>query len=130
VEPLFDWYYPLQMGCALVALGTALAWRGGKLNLGRQIVLGLALVTVVVGWWLEHKVSELRGPRNELTNRVLSSATEPDAELLRQTEAARATFRDWHNASLLVNMLTVLLVTAAMSLAAWLPAKEASLLAR
>ena len=69
---------------------------------------------------LEHVVSELRNERNEATDAVLVASQPPPAALDR-AEQARARFGSWHFASLLVNFVTILLVTATMALAAALP---------
>ena len=69
-----------------------------------------ALATVLAGWWLEVKVHELRGPRNELTDRALA-AWPGSPELLDQARLARADFGRWHGYSLLQNFLTLALVT-------------------
>jgi acyl-phosphate glycerol 3-phosphate acyltransferase len=120
VTPLFPWYYGVQTVCALVAAATALGWalqRGGTLNKVRAGVLVAALLTVAVGWWLEHTVSDLRVPRNDRTDEVLRSGAKPTPEM----EAARSRFGMWHGFSLLQNFATLLLVTTALLLAAQLP---------
>jgi len=127
VAPLFRWYYGIQTGCAVVAFGTALGWslkRGcGWLNFVRACLLGLALLTVGVGCWLENVVADKRGPRNELTDKVILKS-HPTQEELDAAGLARAHFGLWHGFSLLQNFTTLLLVTAAMVLAAHLPAAE------
>ena len=123
VGPLFGWYFSIQTACGLVAVATALAWLRfpRRLHRVRAVVLGLALLTVAGGWALERKVDQLLGPRNDLTDAVLKS-TQPTAEQIKAAEQARATFGMWHGMSMLANLATVLLVTLAMALAAFLPA--------
>jgi glycerol-3-phosphate acyltransferase PlsY len=112
ISPMFTWYFLLQGACALVATATALRWAQSGLREHRMrfLVLLLALATVVVGWPVAQKVNELRLARYDL-----------DSQL---AEQARAAFAEWHLISLLLNMVTVLLVTMAMILAAWLPGVE------
>ncbi len=128
VGPLFGWYFGIQGVCGAVAAFTAVAWafsyprqRGHKY---RAIVLVVALASVGVGWWLERIVSEKRIPRNELTDACLLSPERSQAEVL-HAEAARAEFGRWHGYSLMVNFLTLGLVTVAMAFAASLPTRTA-----
>jgi hypothetical protein len=125
VAPLFPFYFGLQTACGAVALLTALSWTGlagarSKLRVG---VLAIALATVLAGWFLEWKVSELRVPRDEKTDELLR-IDKPSAEEIFETEAARRTFVQWHLASVFLNLVTLGLVTAAMTLVAWLPASS------
>jgi hypothetical protein len=123
VGPLFPWYFGVQTGCGIIALVTALAWVGHgpeKVHRIRAFLLAAALVCVGVGWWLEHVVNELRGPRNELTDAVLRS-TPPSSAQVAQARQARQAFATWHGYSLAVNFATLLLVVAAAALAAQLP---------
>ncbi len=123
VGALFPWYYGIQTGCALVALVTALAWVGrpARAHRVRAWVLAAALISVLVGWWLYVEVERLRFPRNALSDAVIASGS-PQAPQLAQAEEARAAFGLWHLYSLADNMLTLLLVAAAMILTASLPA--------
>jgi hypothetical protein len=129
VGPLFGWYFSIQTVCGLVALSTALAWSRSRYpqrtHKVRSGVLALALATVVGGWVLDWKVNALRGPRNEKTDVVLKKEA-PTPDDVKAAEEARATFGLWHGISLLLNFVTVLLVTVAMALAAQLPAWTAT----
>jgi acyl-phosphate glycerol 3-phosphate acyltransferase len=123
ISPLFDHFFAVQAVCGVLALATALAWYGSSSSVhkARVILLGLALVTVAVGWWLERKVSDLRLQRTETADQVLRSAVPaPEAVQTAATEA-RAAFGRWHLYSLLLNFVTILLVSVAMALAAQLP---------
>jgi acyl-phosphate glycerol 3-phosphate acyltransferase len=128
VSPLFGWYYALQGVCGAVAAFTAVAWaysfqgRGHRL---RAVVLVAALASVGVGWWLERVVSEKRGPRNDLTDACLAQPQPSPADVQR-AEAARADFGRWHGYSVMINLLTLGLVTVAMVLTASLPTREFS----
>ena len=101
-------YYALQTGCGVVALLTALLLPGGA-HKWRFGLAALALLTVLVGWWLEGEVSRLRQPRNNLTDAVLTM-TSPPAEQVEAARLARATFATWHGYSLIQNFSTLLLV--------------------
>jgi hypothetical protein len=124
VSPLFPWYYGIQMACALVATLTAVGWclSLGKSRLlrARAILLVIALLTVAIGWWLEGVVNAKRGPRNDLTDQLILSASPSQADI-QAAEKARADFGMWHGFSLIQNFATLLLVTVLMGLAAQLP---------
>jgi hypothetical protein len=127
VGAVFGWYFGLQAACAVLALVTALSWawpaagRAG-VHKARAVVLAVALVAVGVGWWLDEEVEHRRVVRSEATDIVLKDSA-PVAEHIRIAEEARANFGLWHFYSLMANFVTVGLVTAAMVLAAWLPAR-------
>jgi len=136
ISPMFDWYFLIQGVCGLLAAGTALGWPRldptAKVHRWRTLVLLAALLTVVVGWPLERKVSTLRAERNKASDALLTqTAARPltpspvlpgDLEKTKQTaEAARAEFGRWHFLSLMLNFVTVALVTVAMALTASLP---------
>jgi acyl-phosphate glycerol 3-phosphate acyltransferase len=124
VGPLFPWYFGIQAVCGLITAATALPFvrAGGAVHRVRAAVLLIALATVGVGVWLERVVDDLRGPRNNTTDAVLTSSS-PTADEIAKADAARTDFFRWHGFSLLTNMATALLVTAAMALAAALPSR-------
>jgi glycerol-3-phosphate acyltransferase PlsY len=125
IGSLFDWYFLLQSVCAVLAVATALqctrAEPGLRAHRLRKQVLLLALLTVVVGWPLEHYVSSLRGPRDATTDDVLRSAPNIPEAVHADAVAARRAFGMWHGISTLLNLGTIALVTVAMALAARLP---------
>jgi acyl-phosphate glycerol 3-phosphate acyltransferase len=116
VGPIFPWYFLLEGVCGLLAAVTALTWLRAEphslVHRLRFYLLAAALVSVVVGWPIANQVSVLRAARYS-----------PDPML---AEAARADFTTWHFYSLGLNLLTVVLVTIAMALAAWLPTAAAA----
>ena len=123
IAPLFHWYFRIQAVCALLATATAFAWwrmGAGRLHRLRAGILLMALVTVGLGWWLEHVVSDLRGPRNNTFDAMVRHSP-PRSEDVDAAGSARRTFVVWHLYSLGLNMATVLLVTIAMAQAAYLP---------
>jgi glycerol-3-phosphate acyltransferase PlsY len=126
VGPIFPWYFAIQGICGLIALATALAWsRLGRVHRLRVWLLFVALAGVLIGWPVEQKVSELRVPRNEALDAYLRAApSEAEAARLTLVEARRE-FGRWHTYSLLLNMATILAVTAALALAGNLPARAA-----
>jgi acyl-phosphate glycerol 3-phosphate acyltransferase len=126
VGPLFPIYYAIQAVCAAVAAITASGWvqsrQPGTAPKLRFAVLVAALACVIAGWALEGKVSSLRRPRDEQTDKLLE-ASDPSKALIADAEAARGTFVAWHLVSLALNMLTLALVTVGMALTARLPAE-------
>jgi acyl-phosphate glycerol 3-phosphate acyltransferase len=127
VGPLFPVYFALQAACAAVAFLTAFSWRGirGAASSLRLTVLAAALICVLAGWVVERKVNDLRGPRDEKTDTLLAQA-KPTGAQIADTEAARRVFLEWHLASVLLNLVTLGLVTVAMGLVAWLPSNLTS----
>jgi acyl-phosphate glycerol 3-phosphate acyltransferase len=125
VGPIFPLYFLLQGICGLLALATAWAWTGSqpprKIHKVRVAVLLPALVTVLIGWPLEQKVSELRIPRYEETDRYLQAKPGEDKAALEAALEARKEFGLWHMLSLFLNFGTVILVGVGMALAAQLP---------
>jgi hypothetical protein len=109
--PLFEWYFPLQAGCALLTLGTALSWfSGGMASTVEKLriaVLVVALLTVAAGWPVARQVGQLR------VQRYASDAA--------VAESARAHFGTLHLYSLFLNFGTMILVGVALGLAANLP---------
>jgi acyl-phosphate glycerol 3-phosphate acyltransferase len=136
ISPMFDWYFLLQGVCGFLAVATALSWPRveprARVHRVRVVLLLLAVVSVVAGWPLERKVSELRAARNEASDAWLTqsaslalnlpAALEKELERTRTVaQEARAEFGRWHFYSLMLNFGTLLLVTVAMALAARLP---------
>jgi glycerol-3-phosphate acyltransferase PlsY len=124
IAPMFRWYFGIQGVCALLATATAWSWRRlrqGCVHTIRAFVLLAALVTVGLGAWLEHEVNALRQPRNDSFDAMLSHDP-PRGEDVAAAVSARQTFGRWHLYSLGLNMFTLLLVSAAMAQAAFLPA--------
>ncbi len=129
VGPMFDWYFLLQGVCAVIALATAYPWPriepGLRLHRLRVLILLLAFVTVLVGWPLEHKVSELRGPRNAATDALLEAAPNIPEPIYREAVQARQAFGMWHGVSTSLNLVTIILVAGAMAMASRLPGAPA-----
>jgi len=136
VGPLFPIYFGIQTACGALALITAAAWirRAGGVHRARAALLLVAFLSVLGGWWLEHVVSDLRRQRNEKSDVLLEKMSTGRRserlvgqvrEEMRGAKEAREAFGRWHGYSLIVNMLTLLLVTVAMALAAALPATSA-----
>jgi acyl phosphate:glycerol-3-phosphate acyltransferase len=126
VGPIFPWYFAIQGLCGLVALATALAWsRLGRVHRIRAWLLFAALAAVLIGWPVEQKVSELRVPRNQAMDAYLRAAPSEAVEARAALLQARGAFGRWHTYSLLLNLASILAVTAALALAANLPAPTA-----
>ncbi len=123
VGPMFNYYFLLQGICGFAAVLTALGWSraepGNKAHRLRSLVLMAALVTVVVGWPLEQKVTDLRKERHDAVDAAMKATQ--DKQLKELAQEKRAEFGRWHFYSLGLNVLTVLLVGVGMALAARLP---------
>jgi multisubunit Na+/H+ antiporter MnhB subunit len=108
---LFDWYFPLQAACAVLAVATAFGWtrleNARRLERVRFRVLFFAAAAVALGWPLARYVNQLRLDRYSSDPAVAGFAKEA--------------FGTWHTCSLLLNLATLVLVTVAMVLAAVLP---------
>jgi acyl-phosphate glycerol 3-phosphate acyltransferase len=134
ISPMFDWYFLMQGVCGVVAMATALRWSmadpASKVHRWRSVVLIAAVATVVLGWPLERYVHALRFERNEKVDIYLRTAADEQvapeavANAEREARAARGLFGMMHGISLLLNFGTLGLVTAAMALAAMLPATQ------
>jgi acyl-phosphate glycerol 3-phosphate acyltransferase len=123
LDPLFKWYFGVQTVCGLLATATAFAWRHAGTGRGNRLRAGFllaALVTVALGWWLEWVVNDLRVPRNDTFDAMVSHSP-PRSQDVSAAAEARHTFIRWHVYSLGVNMLTVLFVAVGMAQAAFLP---------
>jgi acyl-phosphate glycerol 3-phosphate acyltransferase len=124
VTPMFPWYFLMQGLCGLIAVGTAVGLSRGRperIHRLRVTLLLLAVATVIIGWPLEHKVSELRGPRYAAMDEYLKSDTSDIAARKNAALDAIREFGTWHTISLFLNFATIALVTVAMMLAARLP---------
>ncbi|MCI0379695.1 MAG: glycerol-3-phosphate 1-O-acyltransferase PlsY [Gemmataceae bacterium] len=127
VGPIFPWYFLLQGVCGFVTVVTALAWarrnRTERIHSWRANLLILALASVLIGWPVEKKVTDLREPRNAATQAYLQ-ASDSDAAALETMKQARREFLSWHMVSLVLNFVTVLGVGAALALATRLPQSD------
>jgi acyl-phosphate glycerol 3-phosphate acyltransferase len=114
VSPLFPLFFLLQGVCGLLTTLTALAWSrelpGVRVHRVRALLSLAAMATVVLGWPLVQHVSALRPLRYSA-----------DSDTSRAAEAA---FQSWHGASLSLSLITLVLVTVLMALAARLPEKQ------
>jgi hypothetical protein len=119
IGPIFTWYFALQGVCGFIALATALPWvkraPGAGVHRWRVNLLIAAIALVLVGWWMERKVHELRMPRNRATEIYLQDRS--DKTKRDEMSAARAEFANWHLGSVFLNLATIVCVTGAMALA-------------
>src|SRR5206468_88422 len=124
VGPMFYWYFLMQGACGLLAVATALGWSRAeprnRVHRIRTVILLLALVTVLAGWPLERKVSELTHERNAAVDAVLQSS-QPSSTMIQDASAKHHDFIRWHLYSLFLNFGTLALVTIGMALVARLP---------
>ncbi len=114
LEPVFARYFPLQVGCGVVALLTSLYWFGaeGWVPKTRTILLGLALGLALLNLlWLAPRVHELRAERYV-----------DNPEVAKQAESD---FGRWHTYSLVADMITWVCVLVGLCLAAAVPLSEA-----
>src|SRR5262249_37691118 len=119
ISPLFDRYFLIQTVSGVLALATALAFGFGNSSTsqrGRVLTLSLAVLSLGPGWWLEHRVSELRHERNQAGDVVLRGEGTNPAAAKEAADQARTEFGRWHTYSLLWNFVTLGLVTAATAL--------------
>jgi acyl-phosphate glycerol 3-phosphate acyltransferase len=114
VAPIFPFYFLIQGICGLLLLITSLGFtraeRERRVHRWRFYLVTLAVLTIVVAWPLNNRIHELRVQRYD-----------QDPEV---AKVAKEQFSRWHTASLFLNFGTVLLVTAAMAMAAALPASR------
>jgi acyl-phosphate glycerol 3-phosphate acyltransferase len=114
VGPIFPFYFLMQGVCGFLALLTALAFTRAQPNRRvhrlRFLVILVAVLTVVVGWPLSQKVSDLRAQRYDHDEAVATQAKEQ--------------FGRMHLYSLFLNFGTVGLAGIAMALAAMLPSEK------
>ena len=110
VGPIFPVFFGLQGVCGFLSLVVALGWYRlpGRVNRLRVWAIGLALLTVAVGWPLSQEVTRIRLERFS-TDAVVAAA-------------AKEAFGPIHLASLGLSMATTLLVLIAAAMIAWLPA--------
>jgi glycerol-3-phosphate acyltransferase PlsY len=118
VGPVFPKFFRLQAACAVLALITALGWwtRPGRLHRWRVVYVGLAALTVAIGWPISGKVSALRAER--YTGNWLAA------------ETARSAFAEWHLVSLLLSLISLVLVGVGLAMAAKMPGGAAHQAAR
>lgn len=112
VGPIFPLFFGLHAACGVVALVTAAGWwrQKGRVHRVRAILIGIALLTVAIGWPVSQKVTELRLARFS-----------PDESV---AAAAKDGFVTWHLISLGLSFVTTLIVFVAMLLAARLPERK------
>jgi hypothetical protein len=117
IGPMFVWYFALQGICGFIALATAMPFlkHEGGVHRWRVNLLIAAVALVLIGWPLERKVHDLRGPRNETMEVYLQDRL--DSAKKGEMEAARDEFAHWHGYSVMVNLACILCVTAALALA-------------
>lgn len=111
VGPIFPQYYAMQLICGTIGLITAISWWNAepptRVHRRRVTVIGLALLTVIVGWWVSSIVGELRIARFD-----------PDPIAAKMASDA---FTTWHFVSLGLSMVAVLLSGVALAMAGRMP---------
>jgi glycerol-3-phosphate acyltransferase PlsY len=121
VGGIFPAYFSWQIMCGIVAFGTALGWPRF-----RPWLIGIALLLVAASFPVEHKVSDLRDPRNEAIEAYLKAPAAERDSLRPAARAAKSTFVRWHLLSLFLNMGVVGLVVIATAMAGNLPKQRES----
>ncbi len=129
VQGIFPRYFDVQGICMLVALIPAFGWWLGssrhwtaRLRCG---VLLVGLASIIAGRSMEGRVHAAQDNANRRVD-VYLSAYNPTLGQQAAVQAARDAFRSWHSASMVVNLITLLMATAAMGLAAALPNRAIS----
>jgi hypothetical protein len=115
VGPIFPTFYALQSGCLVVAMITALSWWSKSpkgWNRWRVYLLGLALITVVIGWSLSGTISTLRVERFSTDLAV--------------AESAKQRFAEWHLYSLMLSFSTAIFASMVMAMTARIPGQSDS----
>jgi acyl-phosphate glycerol 3-phosphate acyltransferase len=111
VGPIFPWYFLLQGSCGILALATCLPWPSWEpqqtVHKIRFVIVALAFATVIAAWPIAQKVGDLRDARY---------SSDPTA-----AASAKADFGRWHGYSLVLNFVSLGLVTVGMALVARLP---------
>jgi acyl phosphate:glycerol-3-phosphate acyltransferase len=119
IGPMFTWYFALQGICGFIALATAMPWlkwaSASRFCRWRVNLLIAAIVLVLIGWFVERKVHELRIPRNQTMEIYLRDRS--DEAKRDEMKTARAEFVRWHLGSVFLNLATIVCVTGAMALA-------------
>src|SRR5262249_52464137 len=125
VGPIFPLFFALQGVCGLLAAATSLNWSrthpAEKVHRVRTWLALAALITVLVGWPIEQRVTALRPTRNQAMDAYLFERGAASDTIRDQMQAAKREFFLWHMASLGLAFVTLALVTVATALAARLP---------
>ena len=131
VRPIFPRYFLLQLICTIVALVPALAWAarssGRWIHRGRCGVLLIGFMLIVVNMSMAGCVHEAQKTANQRVDDYLSDylrEKHPRHEQEVAMRIARGEFQVWHGASMIINVVTLLMATAAMGLAASLPRRK------
>jgi acyl-phosphate glycerol 3-phosphate acyltransferase len=116
LAPVFNCYFPLQIVCGYIALSTAFAMSreepSVRVHRMRNLVVLLALTSVVIGWLVADYTAVLRIERY--------------SPIQSEADFAKSAFAAWHGVSLTINMLTIALVAVALALAAQMPSVNSS----
>lgn len=120
LAPLFPWFYSLQTICCILALASAWNWGGSRIDPLRKFLLVISIFLLGSGWWLERKVHDLRGPRNDTTEAVIQS-TNAQPQQIQEAVAARKTFGMWHGMSLLQHFASMTVTGVLLIIASAVP---------
>lgn len=105
VSAQFPCYFLVQTVLGTVLLGTIAAIRPPK---KWEISLALlALGLAIAGWANERQVESSRIPRNELTAKYVGASDSDRASLSSELKSARGAFRQFHAASIILNLATL-----------------------
>lgn len=119
VSVLFPPYFQFQFWLALSGLTSALAWRAmGKFHRRRIQIVALGFLLVLLGWALEKKVGADRHLRNQSFNEAIITRDKADFE---KAAEYRKQFNQLHGMSVILNLITLVVATGALALAAFPP---------
>ena len=110
VSAQFPWYFLIQTVLGSILVGAMAATRPRKP--GWILIAGLALGLAMAGWATERHVESIRLLRNEVTARYVASTDSERALVSPELRSARGAFRQWHSVSIILNLATLVCVSA------------------
>ncbi len=119
VSAVFPTYYEVQVWLALASLLTAVVWqKQGRMHRIRVQIIGVGLLLVICGWAFQKQLTQMRLAKTDsLHKALLSKETHP----IQEAGLQRAKFNHLHGFSILLNLVTLIVATAGLGFAGFLP---------